>query len=634
MKTKKRILSALALSVAAAFGGTEAQAAQFSNVYVFGDSLSDAGYYRGFLASIGVPSALVSQMGRFSTNPGPIWAEIIGQYYGTAITPSNAGGTDYAQGGARVALSPGITPQGQAERPISTQITEYLSTHGNAADPNALYTVWGGANDFFVNSALLQAGQITSAQFQQNLLAAGTAEAQQIGRLFQAGAQHVMLFINFDPAMTPAASTLDAATRAGFTQLAVGVNTTTLVGLASNGLRVIPVDLFSLFNEIRANPTAFGFTNATGFACGPFPPFTQSSSALFCLVGQNVPANAENTLVWADPSGHLTTAANRIVAQFALSLVEGPYNYSALAEAPLRTRTLHVAGVNEGLAAARHSEVGRFNVFAAGGGGDFDVDAGRGNVGVSNSLEAYTVGVTVRPSEAVTLGGAVGQTRARGTFGQGMGGYRTRENTWSLFASMKLGGFYGNGVLSIADIDFADLQRNIVLGAQTRTANASAGGSNSSAFVTAGYDFNLGRLQVGPLVSFTAQDVDVDTFDESGAGSANLRIFGQKRKSEVWSVGARASMDFGRWTPWVRVTADEERRDEARAITAMPLTVAATGSSYDIPAYSVDSSYTTFAVGVRGLITNNVALSASYYNVTGRAGTSEWGAGAVVSVKF
>ena len=632
MKTKKRILSAVALSVAAAFGGAPAEAAQFSNIYVFGDSLSDAGYYRGFLASLGLPAA---QMGRFSTNPGPMWAEIFGQYYlGAPVTPSNAGGTDYAQGGARVALTPGITPPGQAERPITTQVTEYLSSHGNTADPNALYTMWGGANDFFANTAALQAGQITSAQLQANMLAAGTAEVQQIGRLFGAGAQHVMLFMNFDPAMTPAASTLDPATRAAFTQLAVGVNTTILSGLASNRLRVIPVDLFSLFNEIRANPTAFGLTNATGFACGPLPPATTSSQALFCLVGLNVPAGAENSLLWADPSGHLTTAGNRIVAQYALSFIEGPYNYSSLAETPLRTRTLHVAGVNDGLGHGRLAEVGRWSVFASGGGGDFDIDAGLGNVGASNSLSAYTVGVTIRPAEPVVLGIAYGQARSSGSWGSDSGGYRLRENTWSLFGSLKLGGFWGSGVFSNADLNFTDIERNLQLGAQRRTATAGTGGSNQSAFASAGYDFNLRGFQVGPVVSFTAQDVDVAGFDETGAGAANLRIFSQKRKSEVWSLGARASMDFGRWSPWIRVTADEEQRDDARRITAMPLTVAATGSSYDIPAYTVDSSFMTIAVGVRGLLANNVALSASYYNVTGRSGSSEWGAGAVISYKF
>ena len=55
MKMKKRILPALVLSAFAAFGATEAQSSQFSAVYAFGDSLSDAGYYRGFLLGVGLP---------------------------------------------------------------------------------------------------------------------------------------------------------------------------------------------------------------------------------------------------------------------------------------------------------------------------------------------------------------------------------------------------------------------------------------------------------------------------------------------------------------------------------------------------------------------------------------------------
>jgi len=305
-----------------------------------------------------------------------------------------------------------------------------------------------------------------------------------------------------------------------------------------------------------------------------------------------------------------------------------------MAEAPLRTRTLHVAGVNDGLMQARQVDGGRFNVFASGGGGNFDINAGLGNVGASHTLEAYTVGFTVRASEAVVLGGAIGQTRTSGSFGQDMGGYHARDNTYSIFGSLKLGGFWGNAVLSTADIDFSDIQRNLQLGAQRRTANASASGSNQSAFVSAGYDFNLRGFQVGPMVSVTSQDVDINSFEESGAGAANLKIFGQRRKSEVWGIGARASMELGRWTPWISITADQERRDDTRAITAMPLTVVATGNSYDVPAYTIDSSFTTFAVGARGWITNNIALSASYYNMSGRSGTSEWGAGAVLSMRF
>ena len=101
MKTKKRVIPALVLSLFAAFGSAESNAAQFSNVYVFGDSLSDAGYYRGFLASLGLPASLVATLGRFTINPGPVWSELVAAHYGvTNPGPSNAGGTIFAQGGA------------------------------------------------------------------------------------------------------------------------------------------------------------------------------------------------------------------------------------------------------------------------------------------------------------------------------------------------------------------------------------------------------------------------------------------------------------------------------------------------------------------------------------------------------
>src|SRR6187455_2909520 len=101
MKTKKRVLPALLVSLFAGLGatGAQAQAAQFSGFYAFGDSLTDAGYYRGFLASAGVPAALVTEMGRFTTNPGPVWSEIISRYYGFTPGPSNANnGNIFAQG--------------------------------------------------------------------------------------------------------------------------------------------------------------------------------------------------------------------------------------------------------------------------------------------------------------------------------------------------------------------------------------------------------------------------------------------------------------------------------------------------------------------------------------------------------
>ena len=78
MNARKRILPALIVSVFAAAAVTPAaEAVQFSRVVVFGDSLSDAGYFRPFLTSLGLPAPVVAQLGRFTTNPGPVWSELV-----------------------------------------------------------------------------------------------------------------------------------------------------------------------------------------------------------------------------------------------------------------------------------------------------------------------------------------------------------------------------------------------------------------------------------------------------------------------------------------------------------------------------------------------------------------------------
>src|SRR4051794_30215875 len=115
MKPQKRVLPALIVSLFAGLAAPAAESAQFSNVIVFGDSLSDAGYFRPFLLGLGLPAPLVATLGRFTTNPGPVWSEVVSSYYGVKPGASNAGGLIFAQGGARVALPSASTPPGSAQ---------------------------------------------------------------------------------------------------------------------------------------------------------------------------------------------------------------------------------------------------------------------------------------------------------------------------------------------------------------------------------------------------------------------------------------------------------------------------------------------------------------------------------------
>jgi len=636
MTPKKRLLPALLLSVflgaaAPAVHAQQGKPGPFSNVVVFGDSLSDARYFPPFLTSIGLPAPVVATLGRFTTNPGPVWSELVSQYYGVTPAASNANGNIFAQGGARVALPSASTPQGSAQRPVSTQVDEYLARTGGAADPNALFAVWAGANDIFQNLAAFSAGAITQAQLQTNVLAAATAEIGQVARLQAAGARYIVVFGLPDIGATPQFAG-SAATAGAVTALSGGYNTTLFSGLAAAGIKVIPVDAFSLLAEIRANPAAYGFTNITGIACGPFPPITTTPSSQFCLPANYVAPNADQTYLFAD-GVHPTSAAQAIVAQFVESLIDGPIQYSLLAEAPLRTRASFNRTLNDGLLSGRRAEVGKFTVFAAADGADFDVDAGGGTFGLNSNLSTLAVGVTMRASESVTLGAAYGRSRLAASFGSEKGNFRTYENAIALFGSLQLGGFYGTGVVSLADIEFNDTQRKIVLGPVTRVATSKPEGSNVASFFTAGYDFTVGHARIGPVVTLTTANVDVNQFDESGAGAANLRIGKQKLRSEVWGLGVSASATFGGWTPWVRVTADKERRDDTRFVTASPLSMA-TGNSYDLPAYSSDKNFVTAVAGINGLVASNVAVGLAVFTVSGRSGIHEDGVLGTVSVKF
>ena len=635
MKTKKRLLPVLLASILAGAASAPASAAQFSNVVVFGDSLSDAGYYRPFLASLGIPAQEVAILGRFTTNPGPVWSELVTTFYGHTPGASNAGGLIFAQGGARVSTNSASTPPGAAQRPVSVQINEYLAATNGAADPHALYAVWIGANDIFQNLAAFQAGAIDQAGLQANVLGAATSEIQQVARLRGAGARYILVFglpnIGGTPAFAGSASVAGAVT-----QLSAGYNTTLWSGLVSAGIRAIPVDTFSLLSEVGQNPSSYGFTNVTGLACGPFPPFTTATtiSSQFCDSNHLVAPNADQTYLFAD-SVHPTTAAQKIVAQFAESLIEGPTQYSLLAETPLRTRADQVRTINDGVLQGRDAPVGKFTVFAAGNGSKFDINSSTGNTGVNNDLSSIGVGVQVRATEAFTIGLAYGQDRANASFGMNAGDFRTTENAFTLFAKAYWQGFYGSGIFTVSNIDFKDMHRNITLGPLVRTAQASTDGSNASAFFDAGYDFTFGRFAVGPVVAAAIQDVTVNAFDESGAGSADLHIAQQSRKSEVWSFGVHASYAINdRWVPWVRVTADHENRNDDRFVTAMPISLTATGNSYDIPAYKPDSSFVTSAIGVNGVIGDRVGVSLAYFNVSGRSGIKEDGIYGTVSYRF
>src|SRR4029079_3689295 len=136
------VAGALALAISAT------ASAQFTNTYVFGDSLSDAGVFGA----------------RFTTNPGLVTPMYVGQNWGITTTPFTQNGNDYAIGGARVNTPQGNLPPGVPDLSVAAQVDALLAK--GPLDPRALYQIQGGANDILQNVNLFLAGKITQTQLQ------------------------------------------------------------------------------------------------------------------------------------------------------------------------------------------------------------------------------------------------------------------------------------------------------------------------------------------------------------------------------------------------------------------------------------------------------------------------------------
>ena len=147
----RRGATAACFALLLASGPAHAIGLLFSDIFTFGDSLSETGNYNAFGAfPFDVPTSPPYAPGRWSN--GPVWVEHLADNLGFApgyTQPSEGGGTNYAWGGARTGGQAG-PPGGVNPIDLGAQIDEFIGDVGmGMADPNALYVVWAGGNDVF-----------------------------------------------------------------------------------------------------------------------------------------------------------------------------------------------------------------------------------------------------------------------------------------------------------------------------------------------------------------------------------------------------------------------------------------------------------------------------------------------------
>jgi phospholipase/lecithinase/hemolysin len=315
--TMKKQLVAAGFAVFSFLTPLQAKAANFLNeipsIYAFGDSITDTGNVSSVTGGTFPPFPYFN--GRFSN--GPNWIDYLSQSLGlssptpflSGLPPTN--GINFATGGATtgsdntIDLIPGLPG-------LQQQIAAFTSLipAGASADPNSLYIVWGGANDYLPTDSLAFEPFEKPNKTITNLSTAITA-------LAGVGAKNILVVnlpdlgstprvLGNDPSFSlspddPTPSELNKLTGAHNKQLSK-----TLKSLRKSldpSLNLIAYDVDSLVDDVLANPGSFGFTNV-------------ENPCLFTLSCVLDPAQQQQYLFW--DGIHPTTQAHQFIAQRAL----------------------------------------------------------------------------------------------------------------------------------------------------------------------------------------------------------------------------------------------------------------------------------------------------------------------------
>lgn len=306
----------------------------YSDMYVFGDSLSDPGNVfvvtgevsvRPYNAS-GIPDFPYPIGQGMTFSNGATWAQVYGHarhlqgVTGPALRATRF--TNYAFGGAHAADSLS-NPFDMGE-----QVTQFLTDQGGTADPEALYTVWFGGNDirdalvaFLVayETTLAGNGSMEDAQ------AAGEAAAEDVifssissymenlSTLALSGAMKFLVLNAPNVGVAPAVTALgsDASDLAWF--LSVEFNTALDSALDSfesalPWIQVTRVDAFTAITVIVFNPELYGLSNTTESCIEP-------------EVMKDAICDAPNEYLFWDGL-HPTRAGHQLIAEYVMDAME------------------------------------------------------------------------------------------------------------------------------------------------------------------------------------------------------------------------------------------------------------------------------------------------------------------------
>lgn len=482
-------------------------AMKFSNLYVFGDSLSVSG-----------------------------WPE----YFSASNTTFSGDLTNLAAGGA-------------TSSEVFNQVDSYL--RNNSIDPDALYVVFGGTNDGSSN---------------------GKAILQSVKALHAGGAKYIMVSNLHDNPIKP-------------TSFITSYNRNFLNDFNNLNANVIQVDTYTLFEEMYDNPSAFGFAS--------------SSDILYDDL-------------------HFSQATCEIVSNYFSSVIEAGSLVSILPEIALSTVRGHQAGLEHGfLMLEKGLNPGKWASFFDFEFGNSELDKSDYTVSHDSNVFSLYAGLAYSYYSNLDLGLILNLRMMSGDFGESSGDYDLTSEFLSLFARYTYKKAYLDMVCTYGLFSFDTINREVSLGALTRTESGDTDGDDI------GFSFKSGILaydnkgfSVSPYVSFSMHSITIDGYSEDDNHATSMVYSSQERDSNVFSFGTKFDYESKK-VSWADLTYSAlieyqyDTEDDSNTISSGVKTLE--GSSFELIGYTPESQAIFVLLGVNAAFQKGWTGNISFKNRTG-----------------
>lgn len=279
--------------------------ASYSNVFFFGDSLSDTGNVYKVTGGTFPPPPYYN--GRFSD--GPLWTERVAAGLGLAADSkaSQLGGNNYAWAGALSGVDGHAAP---GTGLLAQVFGQWAPAHAGAADPKALYVIGIGSNDLL--DALANNGGTAQADYDyrhsvaNSLLVNLTSSLQY---LIGAGAQNFLIANVTDLGLTPRMNLGGkGAVATEVSKYYDALLDSTLDSLGQLfAVNIAELDLFGLLTEVVGDTKAGG--QRFGLGNGVYPCFAPGAPACSTSVFAD---DIHPTQIVQARAGELALAALRV----------------------------------------------------------------------------------------------------------------------------------------------------------------------------------------------------------------------------------------------------------------------------------------------------------------------------------